>query len=497
MSFTINTNVAALNALFNLKNIDTAIGISTLRLSSGLKINSPADGPAAFVQSNALQTQVDGLNEVISDNQNSVNLFKTATGALSQISSLVNTIKQSALDAANNVALNPAAAQADQAAIQAAIQSINSIVGTTSFGSRKLLDGSSGVAAAVTNTNTVSGIAFGGSFGGGVTQAGNVSVTVTTAASYAVSNGAGSATYATVNAQISTVGGSTFGVGGNVSLNGQTVSVAGSDTVQTLINKINNVSNQTGVTAGFVSGNGSGYVQLTQTTYGANFKINESESAKLVTGAGAVNASGINAVVTVTANALVNGTTGPQSVTFTGGRSSTDSGLRLTDSVGNSITLTTAGNNTGTVNATVGSVTGGSLQFQVGAYAGQSASIALPTVYASNLGSTSVAGQNLSTIDVSSASGASNALLIANEAFNQVNSYQAQLGSFQTNVIQSSLNVLGTTVTNLTASIVNITHADLAAESVRLTNLQIIQQAGISALRTALTAPADVLRLLQ
>ena len=61
--------------------------------------------------------------------------------------------------------------------------------------------------------------------------------------------GGTAATYASVNASISTVNGSTTGTGGSVTVNGQSISVTGSDTVQTLIDRINNVSSSTGVTA--------------------------------------------------------------------------------------------------------------------------------------------------------------------------------------------------------------------------------------------------------
>lgn len=497
MSFGFNLNLDALNSLINLQNLNNEISASTRRLSSGLKIASPADGPSQFVQANSLQTQIDGLNTVIADNQNSLNLFKTGTDALSEISSLVSTIKTSALDAANNVTLNPAAAQADQAAIQTAIQSINSIVGSTNFGGKKLLDGSAGVSAAVTNTNILNGINFAGAFGTGVTQSGSVTVTVNTAASYAVANGAGNATYANVNSLISTVNGTTTGVGGNVTVNGQTIAISGNSTVQTLINNINAVSNTTGVSAGFVSGNGSGYIQLTQQNYGAYYQINESETAKLVTGTGSVAKVGINAVVSVTANSLVNGVVGAQTVTFTGGRAPGDSGLRASDSNGNVINLTQGGNTTATVNQNVATVTGGYLQFQVGSQAGQTASIAFPTVFASNLGTTSVPGSNLSTIDVTTATGAANAQTIAQEALNQVNIYQAQLGGFQNNVLQSSINVLNSTVSNLTASVASIQNVDIASESANLTNLQIIQQSSISALKTAISGPSYLLKLLQ
>lgn len=495
MGFQINTNLDAFTALLNLNTINTGLSQSIQRLSSGLRINTPADDPAGFVIANSLQVQVDGLNEVIANNQNSINLVKTATGALGEISTLLRDIHANALDAAANASLDPAAAQADQLAIQSAIQTISSIAASTQFGDRALLDGSAGTAATVTNTTLIGGLSIGGSYGGGVTQSGNVTITVNNAATYAQAQGS-TATYASVNATIATVSGGTTGNGGTVTINGQSVAVTGSDTVQTLLNKINNLAGTTGVSAAFSSANGSGYIVLTQQTYGANYKITESESAALILGIGGTTVAGLNATVTVTAPTLVSGQATSAVVTFVGGRSSTDSGLRVTDVYGNSLLLTNAGNTTGTSNAAVGVIASNPTQFQIGTNAGQTASISLPNVTPSRLGVTSVSGQNLATIDVSTAAGASQALTVINEAISQVAQYAAQLGGFQKNVLDTTNNYLSVAMENLSASVSSIRDVNVAQEATRYANLQVLQQAGVSILRTAQSLPSIYLRLL-
>ena len=118
-------------------------------------------------------------------------------------------------------------------------------------------------------------------------------------------------------------------------LNGQSISVSGSDTVQTLINKINNLAGTTGVSADFTSGNGSGAIVLIQQNYGSNFAINESESSTILTGSGSPTlVKGSNATVTVIASALVNGAVTSVVATFSGGRAATDSGLRVYGHIG-------------------------------------------------------------------------------------------------------------------------------------------------------------------
>ena len=311
-------------------------------------------------------------------------------------------------------------------------------------------------------------------------------------------SGAALATYASVNASISTVNGIGTGNGGTIVLNGQSLSISGSDTVQSLINKINNLSGSTGVSADFTVGNGSGSVVLTQQNYGKNYTITESESATILSGSATpVSAVGVNATVTVFGSALINGAVTTTIATFVGGRAATDSGLRVTDTAGNSLLLTEAGNVVNATQFTIGTVTTGNLNFQVGANAGQTVSASLGNIRTTNLGNTSVAGSNLSLVDVTTSNGATNALKIVDEAIGQVTNLRANLGSFQKNTLESTVRYLGVGVENLSASESQIRDTNVAAEVVTLTKNQILQQAATSVLAQANSAPRQVLTLLQ
>lgn len=424
-------------------------------------------------------------------------MVKTATGALGQINSLLSSIRSSILSASANLTTNPTQAQADQLTIQSAINSINNIAATTQFGNKSLLDGTAGISASVTNSTTIGGISFGGNYASGVTQAGNITISVVNAATRATAAGGSAATYASTSAALSTVNGGTTGTGGNVTINGQTITVSGSDTVQTLIDRINAVSATTGVSAAAVNANGSVSLSLTQSNYGANYSITTSESATLLLGAAGTNVAGTNATVTVTAATLINGAVSYATVTFSGGRGSSDSGLRVTDTYGNSILLTEAGNTTATVNAGVGSVTSNPVTFQIGSAIGQTATLTFPNVFPSRLGASAVSGENLSTIDVTTQAGVNEALLIVDEAISQVSRHQAELGGFEKHVLQSAANVMNSTSTALNEAIAKIRNVDIASETTNLSRLQAIQQAGISVLRSAQQAPSLYLRLLQ
>jgi flagellin len=492
----INTNVTAYNALRNLGQTSAAVSTSIERLSSGLRINRASDDPAGLIISEGLRAQVDGLNQAISNAQDANNVIKTAEGALTEVNSLLRSVRQLAVHAANTGVNDVNAVQADQTQIKSAIESIDRIASQTQFGAKKLLDGTSGISASVIDTSRVGGIYIGGTYGGVATQDGTVAISVNNAATRATATG--TATYASVNATIATANGGSSGSGGTIVLNGQSITVSGSDTVQTLIDKINNVAGTTGVSANFSAANGSGTIVLTQRNYGSNFKIVASESASLfTTGASGTNVSGLNATVTVTAWGNVNGAVTTVVSTWSGGRGAGDSGLRVTDTYGNSILLSELGNSTATSNQDVARVTAGALQFQVGANAGQSVSISLGNISTNNLGNTAVTGATLKSVDVTTSTGADNALKILDEAISQVSVLRAQLGAFQKNTLEATTRFLGVGVENLSSSESQIRDTDVAKEVVSLTKNQILQQAGTSALAQANAAPQSVLSLLR
>src|SRR5205085_12703679 len=120
----------------------------------------------------------DGLNQAISNSQDATNVIKTAEGGLTEVNSLLRNIRQLAVHASNTGVNDQIAVQADQTQIASAISSIDRIATQTQFGTKHLLDGSSGIAASVVSTGTISGINIGGVYGGVATQNGTVNITV-------------------------------------------------------------------------------------------------------------------------------------------------------------------------------------------------------------------------------------------------------------------------------------------------------------------------------
>ena len=123
---------------------------------------------------------------------------------------------------------------------------------------------------------------------------------------------------------------------------------------------------------------------MTANNFGSNYDFTVYDPANVLNGATLTTANnGANATCTVS----VTTTTGVVTVPFTGGQGTQASGLDLTDSNGNSLILTQAGNFNLTANPTqVGVLGGNTVQFQVGANSNQSVQYAMPSIAASVLG---------------------------------------------------------------------------------------------------------------
>jgi flagellin len=140
-SLVVNTNLSAIAAYNDLNQTDTAESKAIEELSSGLAIQTAADGPAAYVTSQALESQANGYSVAISNAQNGVSLVQTASGALNQISSILQTMNQLALSSANGATNDTTSLDANQQEFSALQADIDQIANTTSYGSTNLLDG--------------------------------------------------------------------------------------------------------------------------------------------------------------------------------------------------------------------------------------------------------------------------------------------------------------------------------------------------------------------
>jgi flagellin len=202
MSLRINTNITAMNAMRALTSTSEAFARSIERLSSGMRINRGADDPAGLIISENLRAQMVGMSQAVSNAQDAANLLKTAEGGLDEIHNLLRTMRQLAVHASNTGVNDLTALQADQTQIRSALESLNRIAEQTQFGTKKLLDGTAGISAQVTDTAQLGGYLHRQHLQRRqIVQSGAVTITVTTAAARAHRRRSRSP-YASVNSTI-------------------------------------------------------------------------------------------------------------------------------------------------------------------------------------------------------------------------------------------------------------------------------------------------------
>ena len=124
MSLRINQNIAALNSYRNLSVSDGQMAKSLEKLSSGFRINRAADDAAGLVKSEGLRAEVRGNQAAIKNAQDGVSFVQTAEGALNEVHSILQRMRELAVDAANTATTDGVAQQAEVTELLAEIGDI-------------------------------------------------------------------------------------------------------------------------------------------------------------------------------------------------------------------------------------------------------------------------------------------------------------------------------------------------------------------------------------
>ena len=93
----INTNIAALNALNALNNVNTRISVHSLRLATGKRINSAADDAAGFTIASKLKVKYEGLGTALDNIGSAKNLMTVSEGHLTNIQEILTKMKSNKL----------------------------------------------------------------------------------------------------------------------------------------------------------------------------------------------------------------------------------------------------------------------------------------------------------------------------------------------------------------------------------------------------------------
>ena len=376
------------------------------------------------------------------------------------------------------------------------IQEVNRIASTTTFNGLKILDGTyQGQQFQVgANANETIGVSVQGA------SANDLKNNVISLESNTDNDGLGTTTAAAANtaAAGNGVGAQTLTIAG--AAGSSTVSVSANDQASTIAASINAVVGSTGVAAKATTSATIGTLSADGTV---SFTIN-----------GGGTATAISAQVTTTdltsLATAINDVSGKTGVTAT--LSADKASVTIKQADGKDIVIDGFTNSAGGTVQVDGSATastnealtsGGTNSTRIGGTVSLSSdqgftavSSAGTDVITSGTTTTASTASLLSSVDISTVTGANSAIDIVDAALAQVNRIRASLGAVQ-NRFQNTIANLQTTSENLSASRSRVRDADFAAETAALTRAQILQQAGTAVLAQANAIPNNVLTLLR
>ena len=519
----IYNNVNAVNAQRNLSITGFALAKSIEKLSSGLRINRAADDAAGLSISEKLRAQIRGIQQAMRNAQDGVSMIQTAEGALNEVHSMLQRMRELAVQAANDTLTLE-----DRRAINSELQNlqveINAIAGRTTFNGKSLLTGSLATSVAnnsafdvgsrlgsegrVTNI-TINGNLADGTYTFAYDEALN-RLSVTGPGGYAATldlgdDGSAVPTTVTINASGN---GFTLQVTNTFRTVDQLGRALAGRSIQVNSNAVAATSDLRGnpnttirtalahVSAIDVSGALAGDTyrfSYNQAAQEITLRRGSDRAAQTID----LNRIGINFPVQAGGRFTLNFEALGVRISF-----ETTTGLSTPDDIGFGLdryVLTTSAD--------------GSARFQVGPNSGHEYQVVFSRVLVDNESSTPVELQNLfnaldgpngfaGIINNSSSTNArqvqaAQALITALDgAISYVNSVRSQLGAAQ-NRLEHTIANLGVQHENLTASESRIRDVDMAKEMVIFTRNQILQQAGVAVLAQANAMPQSVLQLLR
>lgn len=481
MALTIASNIASNRGVFGLDKTTRDLATSLQRLTTGKKINSAADGPQDFVLSEFNMAQLNGLQSALGNAGKAYSMVSVADSAMKELSSILTTLRSTAVDAANRGVQDPASSAAAQADVRNLLQTFDRIVNQTQYADKKLLAG--GMAASVTNNSvankwfaSVTGTVKNDALTGGATN-----VVVSSAATAATTLGVTVAATAGANAVTLRINGVSIGLNATNVTGATTTAVANS-----MVTAINGYSSQTGVTAY----NENDQVRLTSNVFGSagNFTASLNvDSGTDFTGLSGNLANTGTRTLTVTSGSDVAGTIGGQTGIGQGNvLSSSDGNIRVSfyqdsTSQNQQVAFSTA------IQLSISYAN--SQTYQLGQNAGDTMGVVIRDLRASALGKGTV-GLNavtdplsrnsmavtatfgsLADIDVTTTKNAADAVRIIDNAISELNNQRSTLGSFLSSAVQPTQDNLSSVIestTQLNSTLVDTDYAEEIANQTRL-----------------------------
>lgn len=505
----INHNITAMLANNTLTKNDNAMAQAIERLSSGYRINYAKDDAAGLAISQKMRTQIRGLQQANSNAGDGISVVETAEGALTEVHSMLQRMKELAVQAANDV-YTPEDRQTIQNEIDELNKEIDRISEATHFNQKYLLNGDIGRATYIDTGDVIKGVTT--LEVSDSVNLGEYSFAVTQDARQAVA----------VGGSISMAEGDviTAEQAGIIKINGESVEIKKGDTAEEVYTKITELCEWTGNKAFTVDstdntsgtsdnagyepstsafGNG-GNLVIVSDYYGSAEQIDIScSNPELANLLGIQDGIAVGSDVKVT---LMDGFS-PTAVASADGNTITvtdNSGFEMvfeakigacgttfTDpSMGGNMTGTASGGTAYTSKVKV--LEAGQMVLQIGANQDDTMTVTIPQMSAKNLG--------IEDINVVCGTDARTAIDKVDAAIEKVSAVRAKLGAYQ-NRLEHTENNLEISEESMTASYSRIMDCDMAAEITEYTQQNLLVQTAVNMLAKANARPESVLQLLQ
>ena len=486
----INRNMSAVIANNQLLRTENKLKSTMLRLSSGYKINSAEDNPAGMAISNKMKAQIDALDKAQSNAADAKNTIEIADGALNEVSSILQRIRELSVQAANGTNAD-SDKQAAQDEIEKLTEEVDRISGATEYNTKVLLDGSSDSRVYTREVDAAGNVKLSNDSITRINLSDHVDakkydITVESTAQKAA---------ASINSNVKPL------TEGSISINGVSVKVTPEMSQDEYLQALQNAANLAGtqMQEDAVTGEITFVSESYGSSYGVNIELTGSMSA-LAGNSYTVDADGNKTPqagykVDAKGNAVAD-VSGKDAV-VKAGNNLDDTRIR-TD--GNRVYIVGNGGFSmdfllsDQIDTTAGSkdlqmdVTEiGSMTIQIGSNQYQEMAVRIPEVSSETL--------YLDTVDVTVAGGADRAISTLDDAIAYVSSVRSRMGSFE-NRLEYATNSLGETEENMTSAYSNLVDADMATEMTEYASQNILDQAGISVLSQANDLPQQVLSLL-
>ncbi|WP_033152675.1 flagellin [Pseudobutyrivibrio ruminis] len=465
----INNNMSAVITNNQLLGTESSLADVMEKLSSGFNINHASDDPSGIAIAGKMQAQIDGLGKASTNSSDGISVLQTAEGALNEVTDMIQRMRELSVQAANGTN-SDSERETIQKEIDSLLEEIDRVAETTEFNTINLLNGSldnrtyAEHATRMQTSNTV--------------PAGLYTLNITSAATRGTAGG--------VNPLLGGATATALSMAGTMNINGYGVEFTEGMSREAVYEAMRDACEKGSATISNPDEN----IAIYSLKYGAKADLKLEFSSKefavalgfpegQITEGAIIHNVGDDAVVELKKESP--SMFGPQATTGYDGNH-----ITVTDVDGFELSFLAEASYVGGIEFNVTDI--GSMTLHVGANKNQNMEVRIAAVTTEFM--------YIDDLSVTRVNGPEDALDSLDTALNYVTSVRSQLGAYE-NRLEHTTKSLDTTEENMTSAISRVEDADMATTMVEYTKLNVLEQAGTSALAQANELPQLALQLLQ